>query len=198
MRLLPATLTATSVSSKIGTNTWTWAGTNITHTGQNTVNAGTLQIGNGGTTGNLGTGPITVAAPGATLAFNRSDFITDTNFSAIIGAGNLAKRGAGRLALTKAHTYSGATTIETGVLALTNSGSIANSSNIIISVGALLDVSGTTANSMTLANGKKISGYGSVKEISPSPVTDTCARRFHRHADFQQQLDVEYRLHQFF
>jgi autotransporter-associated beta strand protein len=145
---------------KVGTGTWTWTGTNTTHTGQTTINGGTLQIGNGGTAGMLSTGNVT---DNATLAFNRSDFITDTNSGIISGTGNLAKRGAGLLALGKAHTYTGATSIEAGVLALTNSGSIANSANIIISAGALFDVSGRTGGAMTLAGGKIISGYGSVK-----------------------------------
>jgi len=108
----------------------------------------------------LSTGNVT---DNATLAFNRSDYITDTNSGVISGTGNLAKRGAGTLAFTKAHTYTGVTTVEAGILALTNSGAIANSSNLILSAGALFDVSGTTSGAMTLASGKKISGYGSVK-----------------------------------
>jgi autotransporter-associated beta strand protein len=144
---------------KVGTGTWTWTGTNTAHTGQTTLSGGTLQIGSGGTTGMLGTGNVT---DNATLAFNRSDFITDTNYGIIGGTGNLAKRGAGRLALTRAHTYAGATTVEAGVLALTNSGSIANSSNIIVSAGALFDVSGRIGDYLLLAGGKMISGNGSV------------------------------------
>ncbi|MFI5377705.1 MAG: autotransporter-associated beta strand repeat-containing protein, partial [Tepidisphaerales bacterium] len=46
--------------------------------GATAVNGGTLQIGNGSTSGTLGTGPVTIAA-GANLAFNRSDTITVTN-----------------------------------------------------------------------------------------------------------------------
>jgi autotransporter-associated beta strand protein len=152
-------ITGNSIT-KVGTGTWTLTGNTNTYTGVTTISAGTLQIGNGGTAGSIGTGNIT---DNATLAFNQSDYITDTNSGVISGTGNLAKRGAGRLALTKAHTYSGATTVEAGTLALTNSGAIANSSNIVLSAGALLDVSGTTSGSMTLANGKNISGYGSVK-----------------------------------
>ncbi len=145
--------------TKVGTATLTLTGTN-SYTGTTTISGGTLRIGNGGTTGSLGAGGVT---DNATLAFSRSDSIMDTNSGVISGTGNLAKRGAGRLALTKAHTYTGATTIETGTLALTNSGSIANSSTINVLAGALFDVGGTTSGSMTLASGKRISGAGSVK-----------------------------------
>jgi len=130
-----------------------------TYSGGTTINSGILQIGGGGAAGIPGTGNIT---NNATLAFNRSDAIDDTSFGVISGSGILDKQGGGRLALTKAHTYSGPTTIEAGVLALTNSGAIANSSSIGISSGALFDVSGTTSGSMTLANGKTIWGAGSV------------------------------------
>jgi autotransporter-associated beta strand protein len=146
--------------TKVGTGTLTLTGNTNTYSGGTTISGGTLEIGSGGTAGTIGTGNISV---GATLAFNRSDSISDANFGIISGTGNLAKRGGGRLSLGKAHTYSGATTIVAGILALTNSGSIANSSNIIISAGAILDVSGTTSGTMTLASGKMISGVGSVK-----------------------------------
>jgi hypothetical protein len=64
--------------------------------------------------------------------------------------------------LTAADTYSGATYVTAGTLALTNSASIASSTNINLANGALFDVSGTTAHAMTLASGKMISGDGSV------------------------------------
>ena len=131
-----------------------------TYSGGTTISSGILQIGNGGTTGVLGTGNVT---DNATLTFNRSDAIDDTGFGVISGSGILDKQGAGRLALTKAHNYSGATIIEAGTLALTNSGAIANSSGISLSSGTLFDVSGTAGGSMTLASGKMISGVGSVK-----------------------------------
>jgi hypothetical protein len=64
--------------------------------------------------------------------------------------------------LSKTHLYSGATRIEVGTLALTNSGSINSSSNIIISAGALFDMSGTTGVGMILGLDKVLSGFGSV------------------------------------
>ncbi len=61
---------------KDGTGMWTFIGSN-NYTGVTTVNQGTLQIGNGGTSGNLGSG--SVALGGGNLVFNRSDAISVTN-----------------------------------------------------------------------------------------------------------------------
>jgi rhamnogalacturonan endolyase len=144
---------------KTGTGMQTLSGAN-NYTGGTVVSNGVLQIGNGGIAGILGAGNVTNFA---TLAFNRSDAIDDTGFGVISGNGNLAKRGTGRLASTKAHTYTGTTTVEAGTLALTNSGAIASSSGIVISSGALFDVSGTSSGTMSLTSGKILSGSGSVK-----------------------------------
>jgi hypothetical protein len=64
--------------------------------------------------------------------------------------------------LAAANSYAGTTYITAGTLALTNSGSVASSSNINLANGGLLDVSATTGHSMTLAASKMISGDGSV------------------------------------
>ena len=56
---------------KSGDGTLTLTGAN-SHTGTTAVNVGTLQIGNNGTTGTLGSGNVTIAS-GANLTFNRSD-----------------------------------------------------------------------------------------------------------------------------
>jgi autotransporter-associated beta strand protein len=66
------------------------------------------------------------------------------------------------LILTAANTYSGATYVTAGMLALTNAASIANSTNINLSNGGIFDVSGTTSHAMTLSSGKMISGDGQV------------------------------------
>jgi autotransporter-associated beta strand protein len=55
---------------KDGAGTWVLTGSN-NYTGTTTVHQGTLQIGNGGTTGNLGGG--SVALSGGNLVFNRTD-----------------------------------------------------------------------------------------------------------------------------
>ncbi|MBC8097612.1 MAG: autotransporter-associated beta strand repeat-containing protein, partial [Akkermansiaceae bacterium] len=141
---------------KIGNGTLTLAGTN-TYSGTTTISSGTLEIGNGGTTGTIGTNNI---VNNATLVFNRSGAITDV--PVISGTGSLVQRGTGTLTLANTHTYGGATLVESGTLALVGSGSIASSSGIELSVDGNLDVSGRAGGSLTLASGQTLSGNGAV------------------------------------
>jgi outer membrane autotransporter protein len=84
---------------------------NNTYTGGTTINTGTLQIGNGGTTGNI-VGNVT---DNGTLTFDRSG-AKETFAGVISGGGSLVKLGSDTLELTADNTYSGGTTIESGVL----------------------------------------------------------------------------------
>ncbi|MDA5192666.1 autotransporter-associated beta strand repeat-containing protein [Alphaproteobacteria bacterium LMG 31809] len=83
---------------------------NNSYSGPTAIEAGaTLQVGNGGTSGTLGTGAVTNAG---TLAFNRSDiFVVNNN---ILGGGALRQSGSGTLTLTGANSYTGATMIDAG------------------------------------------------------------------------------------
>ena len=78
---------------KQGAGTQTLSGNN-NYGGSTTVNAGTLQIGAGGTTGSLGGGWVTVAG---TLIFNRSDNYGTGGGQGFSGAGTIIKNGAGDL-----------------------------------------------------------------------------------------------------
>ena len=105
----------TGVFQQLGTGTTVLTGTN-TYTGGTTISAGTLQIGNGGTTGSI-TGNVT---DNATLVFDRSDSVT---FSGVIsGTGALVQSGGGTLTLTGTSTYTGGTTINAGTLQIGNGG----------------------------------------------------------------------------
>lgn len=78
-----------------------------TYTGQTTIqNNSTLQLGNGGTAGNIGGGA--VQNDGA-LVFNRSDTVTFN--AAINGGGQLQAIGTGTAILTANNTYGGVTTV---------------------------------------------------------------------------------------
>jgi autotransporter-associated beta strand protein/parallel beta-helix repeat protein len=74
----------------------------------------------------------------------------------------LTKIGSGTQTLTGNNTYSGNTVISNGVLALSGSGSIANSAVIIISTNATLDASGLSGQTLTLNSGQTLEGYGTV------------------------------------
>jgi autotransporter-associated beta strand protein len=142
--------------TKIGTGIWTLSGNN-TYTGATTISGGALQIGAGGNTGTLGTANVT---DNAALIFNRFDNVICSNL--ISGSGSLTQAGDGVLTLAAANTYSGPTYISAGTLALNNSGSIGNSTNINLANGALFDVSAVTIHTVILPSGKMLSGDGSV------------------------------------
>lgn len=124
-----------------GTLTLTGAGT---HTGGTSISAGTLRIGDGGTTGAIA-GDI---ANNAALVFNRSD---DVTFGGVIsGTGRLGQAGPGMLTLTAANTHAGGTTISGGILAVSGAGTLsANSTVTVAEGGTLIYESGTNAGNNT-------------------------------------------------
>ena len=89
--------------------------TNNTFSGpiSNANSLGILQIGNGGTSGAIGSGAISNSGK---IIFNRSDDYTASNV--ISGNGNLEKLGAGKLTLTSANTFAGGTAINGGALSI--------------------------------------------------------------------------------
>ena len=114
-----------------------------TYTGGTTISAGTLQLGNGGTSGSV-TGNV---VDNGTLAINHSDSFTFGN--AISGTGGFAQNGNGTTILTATNTYSGATAVNAGMLVV--NGSIANSATTINS-GAVLSGIGTVG-ALTVKSG---------------------------------------------
>lgn len=108
-------ITGTGSVTQAGTGTTILTGNN-TYSGATTISAGTLQIGNGGTSGSLA-GNI---ANNSALVFNRSD--TSTYAGAISGTGTVTQAGAGTTVLTGSNSYSGTTTISSGTLQIGNGG----------------------------------------------------------------------------
>ena len=111
----PGLVSGTGSLAQIGTGT-TILTANNTYTGGTTISAGTLQLGNGGTSGGI-VGNVT---DNGTLAFNRSDVVTFPGL--VSGTGSLAQIGTGTTILTANNTYTGGTTISAGTLQLGNGG----------------------------------------------------------------------------
>jgi outer membrane autotransporter protein len=126
---------------------------NSTYTGGTTIADGTLQLGNGGTTGSIN-GDI---ADDGTLAFDRSDAAL-TLAGVISGTGAVSQIGSGTSTLTGASSYTGATTISAGTLALAGDGSIAASSGVVDN--ATFDISAITDSSTSITT---LSGNGLVQ-----------------------------------
>lgn len=157
------TFTVANVISGAGRVTQRSTGTTIltganTFSGTTRILAGVLQIGNGGTAGNLGTGNI---VNDGRLVFNRSDDVTLANVMS--GAGAFTKLGAGTLTLTSAHTYTGLTTVSAGTLNVT--GSIAG--NVTVGgTGRLLIGSSDAIGGMIITTGSTIAYANGVDEAS--------------------------------
>ena len=121
--------------NKAGAGKWIVAG-DATYAGTTIISEGTLQIGNGGTSGTLPAGSITNDGD---LVFNRDGELAVA--AAISGGGNLTKRGPGSVTLsgpTVGHT--GTTLIEDGALLITGD---ATSATGVVTVGDAIGLAGT-------------------------------------------------------
>ena len=188
--------------AKTGAGNLTLTASN-TYTGATTITAGTLQIGNGSTTGSLAAS--SAITNDAALVFNRTNAITQgTDFASLIaGTGSLAMNGSGTLILSGDNTYAGTTTITAGTLqigsggttgklsttsAITNNAALVfnRSNGIVQGLGFANAISGTGSLSntgigaLTLNVGNTYSGLttisaGSIKVLNPNALGTTAA-----------------------
>jgi len=133
--VVTAALGGNSTIVKSGTGTVVLAGNN-TQNGAITINGGTLQLGNGGTTGSLQSS--SAITDSATLAFDRSDTLTQgANFAATIsGSGGIVQMGTGRTILSGSNSYSGGSTVSSGTLQLANAHAL-GAGGLTVNGGAL-------------------------------------------------------------
>lgn len=151
--------------TKDGTGTTILANDN-NYTGITDIIAGTLQVGNGGITGSLGTGAVQVAS-GATLKFARNGYLVVG--SVITGAGALESNGPGTVALTaNSDAFAGSVAVNGGILQLGDGGETGSLGTLPVSVasGATFAIKRGGAIIPTIAN--SINGSGSVAVIGGS------------------------------
>ncbi len=118
-------------------------GDNALFAGHVSISGGTLQLGDGGTSGNLAvdvsTG--TDASHHGTLAFDRSDTVTFANV--ISGTGSVMQMGGGTTVLSGENSYSGGTLISAGTLSVAKDSNLGLASGGITLDGGTLQVTGT-------------------------------------------------------
>ncbi|MEH2487907.1 autotransporter outer membrane beta-barrel domain-containing protein [Bradyrhizobium sp. AZCC 2230] len=124
---------------------WTLTNAN-TYAGGTTISAGTLQLGNGATTGSI-LGDVT---NNGVLAFNRSDAVTFGG--AILGTGAVNQIGPGTTVLTGNNSFTGLTTISAGSL-IVNGDQTAATGLTTVNNGGTLGGNGVIGGSVAVADG---------------------------------------------
>jgi len=151
------------------------AGDNL-YTGNTVISGGTLQLGNGGTTGSL----LSDVVDNGVLAINRSNAYFYS--FAINGTGAFNQIGSGTTTLTSANTYTGPTTVTAGTLVISPSGTITSNvtnnatfNNAGKVTGSVINT-GTTTNTGTITNGLTNSGTVNAAGVVNGAIANNAAR----------------------
>ncbi len=121
------------------------------YSGGTTISAGTLQLGNGGTTGAV-VGDVT---DNGALAFHRADDVTFGNV--ISGSGAVTQLGPNTLTFTGSNTYAGATNVAAGTLRAGAANTFSPTSAHSVAAGATLDLAGFDQRVAALTNSGTVS-----------------------------------------
>ena len=154
------------------------------YSGRTFIHEGTLQVGEGGTSGSLGGNNV---INNAALIIDRSDALTLANV--ISGTGTITKAGAGVVTFGHANTYTGATTVTGGLISIGAPASLGATSSVLLDGGgiqwtAAADIStlpitigaagatfDTTGNAVTLGSPIGNSGTGSLTKAGAGTLT---------------------------
>jgi len=139
---LTGVLAGSGSITKDGSNGTLILSGNNTYTGATIINAGTLQIGTGGTSGAVSSS--SAITDNGVLVFQRSDTVMQgTHFTlASGGTGALVQAGTGTLTLNGVNTYSGGTTLSSGYLDI-DTASALGAGTLTITGGTLDNTSGS-------------------------------------------------------
>ncbi len=142
-----------------------------TYSGGTYITNGTVQLGNGGTSGSI-SGPVN---NDGVFVFNRSDAIT---FNGINGAGSIEQRGTGILTVGGANSYTGLAIIASGTLAAGSGSAVGvTNSGTVISNTATLDVNSQSLGAEPInAQGAGVGGAGAI--VNNGPGDQTTATRY--------------------
>ena len=135
---------------------------NNTYSGGTSILLGTLQLGNGGTSGSI----LGDVVNNGTLAFNRADNVTFGG--TVFGSGVLVQLGTGILTLTANNTYSGNTIVAAGSLEVGNGGTSGSIVGDVLNNGSL-----AFNRADTLVYGGAISGNGVFTKAGAGTLTLT-------------------------
>ena len=125
----------------------------------------TLQVGNGGASGSIGSGFVNLIANNSSIAFKKNDLTVVGN--QLIGLGSLVQSGNGTLVLTAANnSYSGGTVVSAGKLQLNGRGTLGSGS---VSIGQ--DRSLILNHSIATTLDNNIGGLGNVSVTGSSTST---------------------------
>jgi fibronectin-binding autotransporter adhesin len=161
--MFPGTISGAGAVQQIGGGTTILTGSN-TYTGGTTIADGTLQLGNGGTSGAIAGNVV----DNGTLAIDRSDNVTFGG--AISGTGEFTQIGAGTTVLTANNTYTGSTIVASGGLTVhgalsgTTSLSVGDGGSALLTIengGAISDATGSVGRVPATSGTATVTGAGS-------------------------------------
>ena len=147
-------ITGTGDVTKAGAGTLVFTNDGNTYSGGTIISGGAIQIGNGGTTGRLGSGTV---LNNSHLILNRSD---DTNYAgSMTGTGDLIQSGTGTVTFSgNANTFSGGTIINDGKLLVSNSAGSGTGSGVVnINSGATFGGTGLISGALMINAGGSVS-----------------------------------------
>ena len=176
---LGAGLTALDINAKASdVPTVIVAGSNPDFTGTVDVQKGTLQLGDGGTTGSLPVSGAFNIGTGARVIVKQSDTVTQgTDFSGTLnGLGGFSQAGSGTTILNFANAYKGTTNVSAGTLII-NGNQAAATGAVTVANGATLGGSGVIGGAVTvngiLSPGNNSPGILTVASLDLTPGSTT-------------------------